>query len=218
MKARSHRQEIDHRTIKLMMGSIAIAFPILISALSRPGITSISASYFEGGWPQTIFIGFLFAIAAFLMAYNGLSKLEMYLSKLASIAALGVAWFPCACTAQPELIPHIHEVFASLMFLILAFFCYLFFKRAKAKGYFQAHARAAVYATCGALILLSIIVLGYNVLTHGSLAASIPRLIFYGEAVGLIAFGVAWLTASRVLPLLTLPNERFSPLKELNPD
>lgn len=218
MNAQPKRQEIDHRTIKLIMGVIAIAFPILISALSRPGITSISASYFEGGWPQTIFIGFLFAIAAFLMAYNGLSRLEMYLSKLASLAALGVAWFPCACSSQPELIPHIHEVFASLMFLVLAFFCYSFFKRAKAKGYFQAHARAAVYAVCGVLIVLSIVTLAYNAFTHGSLSNGIPRLIFYGETVGLIAFGVAWLTASRVLPLLTLPSERFSPLKNVNPD
>ena len=33
-------------------------------------------------------------------------------------------------------------------------------------------------------------------------------LVFWGETVGLVSFGISWLTASRVLPLITLPSER----------
>ena len=33
----------------------------------------------------------------------------------------------------------------------------------------------------------------------------IPRIVFYGEAMALSAFGVCWLVASRVLPVLTRP-------------
>lgn len=87
-----------------------------------------------------------------------------------------------------------------------------------AKDYPQAKLRAAIYACCGVAIVLSIVVLGYDGLTENSLSAAIPRLTFYGEATGLIAFGISWLTASRVLPVLTRPNERFSPLNDLNPD
>ena len=36
----------------------------------------------------------------------------------------------------------------------------------------------------------------------------IPRIVFYGEAMALSAFGVCWLVASRVLPVLTRPEER----------
>ena len=211
-------QEIDHRTIKLIVGIIAISLASLTSMFASSAITSISASFYEGGWSQTIFIGFLFAIAAFLMAYNGQSKPEMILSKIAALAALGVAMFPCKCDTHTEIIPNIHGVSAGLMFLILAYFCYAFFQRAKAKGYPQANARAAIYALCGIAIVLSIITLGYDGLTGNSLSERIPRLTFYGEAVGLIAFGISWLTASRSLPVLTRPAERFSPFKDVNPD
>ncbi len=38
---------------------------------------------------------------------------------------------------------------------------------------------------------------------------SVERLTFYGEMAGLLAFGIAWLTASRVLPVVTNADERF---------
>lgn len=210
-------QEIDHRTIKLIVGIIAISLASLTSMFASNSITSISASFHEGGWSQTIFIGFLFAIAAFLMAYNGLTKREMILSKIAALAALGVAMFPCKCGTHTEIITNIHGVSAGLMFLILAYFCYAFFQRAKAKGYPQAKARAAIYALCGISIVLSIITLGYDGLTGNSISKGIERLTYYGEAVGLIAFGISWLTASRTFPILTRPAERFSPFKNVNP-
>ena len=84
------RQEIDHRTIKLVVGLIALSLPCLTSFFAGTVITSISASYYEGGWSQSIFIGFLFAISSFLLAYNGMSRPEMLLSKLAAVAGLGV--------------------------------------------------------------------------------------------------------------------------------
>ena len=218
MDSTTKRQEIDHRTLKLIVGVIAISLAGLTAAFADSRITSISASYHEGGWSQTVFIGFLFAIAAFLMAYNGLTKPEMVLSKVASVAALGVAMFPCKCETHEEIIPNIHAISAALMFLILAYFCRAFFARAKVKGYPQAKLRAAVYALCGVLIVGSIVVLAYDGLTGNSISQDIPRLTFYGEATGLVAFGFSWLTASRVLPGLTRADERFSPLNAVNPD
>jgi len=64
-------REIDHRTLKLLVGLMALSLPFFTSLLAKNPITSISASYYEGGWSQSIFIGFLFAISAFLLAYNG---------------------------------------------------------------------------------------------------------------------------------------------------
>jgi hypothetical protein len=212
------RQEIDHRTIKLIVGVVALSLAGLTSFFASTAITSISASYHEGGWSQTIFIGFLFAIAAFLLAFNGLSQTDMILSKVASVAGLGVAMFPCECDGHLELVPYVHGVSAAVMFLILAYFCHGFFRRATAKGHPQAKARANVYAVCGIAILLSIVVLALDHLLGGSFSTHIPRLTFYGEATGLVSFGISWLTASRVLPVLTREDERFSPLSDRNPD
>jgi hypothetical protein len=212
-----NRREIDHRTIKLIVGIIALSLAGLTSALATSPITSISASYYEQGWSQSIFIGFLFAIAAFLLAYNGLSATEMILSKVAAVAALGVALFPCDCEGHPALVPYVHGASAAVMFLILTFFCYAFFRRAREKGYPQAKARAAIYAGCGTAILLAIVVLAIDTFSSRALSRGVPRLVFYGESVGLVAFGISWLTASCTLPLLTRHDERFSPLRAQNP-
>jgi len=210
------RQEIDHRTIKLVVGVIATSLAGLTSLFAQSRIASISASYYEGGWSQSIFIGFLFAIAAFLLAYNGQSRGEMVLSKVASVAALGVALFPCKCEVHTELVPYVHGVSAAVMFVVLACMCHGFYRRARDKGHAQANARATVYAICGLAIVLSIVVLALDNVTGGSIRAFVPRLTYYGETAGLVAFGISWLTASRVLPMLTRRDERFSPFRERN--
>ena len=73
MLAAPTRQEIDPRTLKLIVGLVAASLAGLTNVFAESPIASISASYYEAGWSQSIFIGFLFAIAAFLLAYNGLS-------------------------------------------------------------------------------------------------------------------------------------------------
>jgi hypothetical protein len=218
MALQPKREEIDHRTIKLIVGVIAISLPFLTSAFAGNAIASISASYYEGGWSESIFVGFLFAIAAFLAAYNGLSSAEMILSKVAACAALGVALFPCACGGHTALVPYVHGVSAAVMFLILAYFCRLFLKRAMEKGYPQAKARAAIYVLCATAIVMAIVALAIDHFTSDALTAWAPNFVFYGESVGLIAFGISWLTASRTIPVLAHENERFSPLRDANPE
>lgn len=204
--------EIDHRTLKLLVGVIALSLANLTSFFAGEGITSISASYYEGGWSQSIFVGFLFAISAFLLAYNGLSRSEMILSKVAGVAALGIALFPCGCDGHEEILPHVHFASAAAMFLVLAYFCYVFYRRARAKGHVEAKRRAGIYAVCGVAIVIAIAAVVIDTLAGGALTAKIPRLVFYCERIGLVAFGVSWLTASRTLPGLTRRDERFSPL------
>jgi predicted transporter len=216
------QEEINHLTIKLVVGLIALSLAPLTSFFAKSSINSISASYYAGAWSQSIFIGFLFAIAAFLLAYNGFSKPDMVLSKVASVAALGVAMFPCECANPSELVSQVHGISAvtvhgisaTAMFLILVYFCYSFYRRALSKGdYKQAKRRARLYVVCGILIIVSILTLAFDHFSKGILSSKVPKLIFYGELIGLVAFGVSWLTASRVLPGLTRQDERFSPFK-----
>ena len=122
MLSEPKRKEIDHLTIKFVVGLIAVSLAPLTDLFAKSRITSISASYYEGGWSQAILIGFLFAIAAFLVAYNGFSKTDMLLSKFAAAAALGVAMFPCECDTHAQVIPYVHYISAATMFLILVYF------------------------------------------------------------------------------------------------
>ncbi len=208
------RLEIDHRTIKLIVGCIALFLANVTSLLSQNAIESISASYHVGGWARDVFVGSLFAITAFLLAYNGYSTREMLLSKVAAIAAFGVAMFPCGCKVHPEIIPGLHGIAAGVMFVVLAALCYTFLGRARAKGHPEAMTRSYIYAGCGLTIIASIVVVGGDNLLGGAIADRVPRLTFYSERAALYAFGVAWLTASRVFPGVTSGAERFAPWKE----
>ncbi len=212
------RVEIDHRILRLLVGLIAIFLASLTSFFSETAIQSISASYHEGGWARDIFVGFLFAISAFLLAYNGRSTPEMVLSKVAAFAAMGVAMFPCTCGSHAEIIPYVHGTSAAVMFLILAVFCYMFFRRARDKGHSQARLRAYIYAICGVTIVASILIIGMDALSGGMISSRISRLMFYGERAGLVAFGVAWLSASHVFPLLTSELERLSLFSDRAPE
>lgn len=218
MLAAPRRQEIDHRTIKLIIGVVALSLAPLTELFASQRLASISAAYYAGGWSQSILIGFLFAIAALMLAYNGWSEREMVLSKVAAVAGLGVALFPCACCAHTPPLAWVHGASASVMFLILAWFCWVFYRRARTKSFAQARVRARIYLVCAVLILGVMSTIAVDEWLLGTGCARDSRLVFYGETVGLVAFGISWLTASRVLPVITAQEERFSPLRASNPD
>lgn len=219
MPARPQDHEIDHRTIKFLVGVIAITLSWLTSAFANDTLTSISAAYYDGGWSMVIFVGFLFAISALMLAYNGYTKVEMVLCKVAALCGICIAMFPCRCVNRDEIIEGLHGSAAIVLFLILAYLCWGFFHRARAKRYKQATVRSWIYAACGIAMLLSIGSLAVETFTQGGMTLHIhSRFVFYGEALGLVAFGVSWLTASRTLPFLTSRDERFSPLRPNNPD
>lgn len=199
------RPEIDQYTIKFLIGAIAFALPWLELALTGGSITSISASFWfdPGPWPRDVFVGCLFAIAAFMVAYNGVSEPEMWLAKVASLAALGVALFPCQCgDLTREIVPRVHLISAAALFAVLACFCYIFFRRARAKGHREAKWRAAIYSVTGVGMLVAMaLFLDYAISKR-------EQLVLWGETLGLVSFGIAWLTASRVLPGITPRWER----------
>jgi uncharacterized membrane protein len=209
--------EINNHTIKLIVGLIAVFLGNVTSFLSHNSIESISASYYVGGLTRDIFVGSLCAISAFLLAYNGRSKYEMLLSKVAAIAALGIALFPCKCGNHAEIIPRMHGISSFIMFLILAAFCYAFLQRARKKGHWQAVWREVIYGACGLVIVASIAAVVGDYFLKGAIAAKVPRLTFYCERAGLSAFGIAWLTASRVFPVITSRAERFAPWSDRMP-
>lgn len=96
------------------------------------------------------------------------------------------------------------------MFLVLAYFCYLFYLRARTKGHVEANRRAFIYAVCGVAIVASVAAVVIDSLAGERLSALFPRFVFYCEWTGLEAFGVSWLTASRILPVLTSRSSRHS--------
>lgn len=209
MRADFKLNEIDHHVLKFIVGITAIVLGNLSVFLSREALTSISAAYHTRGSARDVFVGLLFAISAFLTAYNGSSLTEMLLSKVAAAAALCVSVFPCECGTGTEIVPYVHYIAAAIMFVVLACFCVIFFRRARAKGHTEARWRSYLYAACGTIIVVSIALLAFDHFAGEPISSKVPRLVFYGERAGLVSFGVSWLVASRALPFITAPEERI---------
>lgn len=212
------KREINQLTMKLIVGVIAIGIASVTSFTSTKELplTSISEAYFAGDWSRNIFVGFLFAISAFLLSYNGETVVHMILSRVAALAGIGVAMFPCRCGNREEIIPYVHYASAAVMFIVLAYFCVAFYRHASGKNHRQAHWRAKIYLSCFGAMVLSIAVLLVNAVWGRELGIEdrFPRIVFFGEAMALTAFGVCWLVASRVLPGITRSDERHRLLTE----
>lgn len=202
-------EEIDHRVLKLMVGLIGLSLATATNLLSAGTILSISQSHCYGGWARDFFVGNLFAVAAFMAAYNGFSRKEMWVAKVTALAAIGVAWFPTACPTQGEIIPGAHVVSAVVMFLMLATMCRIFYVRARRRHLPGASRRAMLYAACGIAIVASMLMVVADHFLGGPLKSVVPRLEFYCEQVALVAFGVAWLASSHVVPWITAPEEKW---------
>jgi hypothetical protein len=228
--------EIDNRTMKLIVGIIALSLPAVTNYLAGfnggHSLDSISESYWRGGWPQSVFVGSLFAIASFLVAYNGLLRSEMVLSKVAAAAAVGVALFPCDCqhVSRPGcdvsygFPTGLHYLAAIMMFGVLTYFCFIFLRRARSKGGLkkgsralgtqnpQATLRGLIYIVCAVGIVVCTLAMAYNGATGGGITAHFSTFVFWAEAGGLWCFGISWLTSSHVLPVVNSEAERFKPL------
>lgn len=197
----------DYVTLRLLMGAMAFAIPIVVVYLAQPtALESISASYHTEA--QDAFVGMLFIVAAFLIAYRGRSPAQGLWSKVGAVAAALVAICPTSTAAKPD-VPSgpVHYSAAAILFLILAFFCYVFWKKTHESENPFKRRRAPIYAMCGIVMLASIVVIAAANWFFSETAKGL-RITFWGEWIALWAFGVAWIVAGKSLPFLSEPRER----------
>lgn len=198
------KPEIDYTTMKLIVGLIAISLSGITASFAKEPLLSISHAYCADGKTRDFFIGFLFAIAALMTAHNGASKHEKIASKVGGMSAVGIALVPTACTTDPG--SPWHFVFASIMFSILAWFCWSFYQRTKIKPHqTEAARRRVIYGCCGIGIVISMLLIAAKGI-FGWWQNTNATFLF--EAVGLALFGISWLIASHFLPFFDHPSER----------
>ncbi|MGI9432332.1 MAG: DUF998 domain-containing protein [Myxococcota bacterium] len=222
------RSEVfDYRALRLSVGVIALTLPIVLPAgqlhFSFAEIKPSISAYYHTGM-RDVFVGSLFAIAMFLLAYNGKETRDAVASRVACLAAVGVALFP---TINPDsdflptdiekLKSTIHSVSAGVLFGILAIFCLVFFR---ARLALQApltpkqQRRRRVYAVCGWVIVGCIVGLAVSYALRdwpfrGWREAS--KIVFFLEQIALVAFAVSWFTAGKwaALPFLVDPQDAY---------
>lgn len=191
---------INYRRLRFVMSLIAITLPVTVTVFSKTQLTSISASYYSE--TRYWFVGLLFFISALLLVYNGHNLGQNLWSKVAAVAAILVALNPTNCDGcAVDSTTWIHYGAALLLFVILAFFCFLpFSANAKEKGG-RGELRQKIYKTCGGFIFIFIglMALAWIFLPEDIIKAR--RIIYWGEFLSLLAFSVSWGTASQVSPI-----------------
>ena len=210
----------DYRTLRLLVGIIAFALPWVVTFVSSLELPSISYSYHTDA--RHWFVGLLFVVSAFLLAYNGHNTKQQRASKIASIAAFMVAVFPTSQNDEGTWVSGIHFGAALVLFGILTWFCFAFFRNGikaqrksikenpriniKLSGEIQTikeRVRSGIYIGCGIAMIMSMsaiaiakILVRLNVVPNELIGDW--SIVYWGEALALAAFGFAWLTAGKI--------------------
>jgi len=209
---------ISYLTIRKSIGILGIALPFVlvvgtVAAGACQEILPSVSSYYHSN-TRNIFVGILSAVSLFLFCYKGYDNKDKITSKLASLFALGIAFFPTSlelavppCTHPPvgnnSLISDIHLFSAAAFFLTLSYISlFLFTKTNTAHPTSEKKKRNVVYKTCGWAMLsgLSLIFI-YFVFIPGEGVESLAKYkpVFFLEAVCLVAFGTSWLTKGEAI-------------------
>ena len=191
----------DYRMLRLFMGVIALSLPYAVIFLSQDSLTSVSASYYSDA--RDTFVGMLFIVGAFLWAYNGHTFRQAVVSKIASVAAFFVGFFPTACDGCAVSLSSIaHFSAAAVLFSALAYFCLGPFREKTSGQSGKTGRRAAIYLVCGWLMVAAMLIALAAWLFVEEATVAKLRIVFWVELVALNAFGIAWITAGKWLPML----------------
>jgi hypothetical protein len=114
---------LNYRALRNSIGFIGFGLAIVLF---------VGAKLISGQWPQSVsgyyfspvrnvLVGALCTVSIFLMAYSGYNNLDRWVTNIAGICALGVAFFPTANPAfHPHWISYFHHFFSTLMLIFLA--------------------------------------------------------------------------------------------------
>jgi len=166
--------------------------------------SSISGYYYTG--MRNLFEGSLCAIAMFNFCCRGYDWKDEAAGIFSAACALGVAF----CPTTPDTVvlspyqQHVgtaHLIFASLLFITLAYFCLVLFKTTAAdrKVTRRKLQRNMVYTVCGWVILASIaMIILFKFLGRPYLFGELGAMFSF-ETTALIAFGIAWLVKGETI-------------------
>jgi len=209
MSSSNNSKVFDYRVLRLLVGIIAFAIPICVTIISSDSLSSISASYFTKA--RDAFVGMLFIVSAFLWAYNGHSKTQSYMSKIAAVSAIFVAVFPTVrdnCETSTTSV--IHYVSAFILFSILTYFCLgPFRKNTRGKGGKKGR-RSIIYLICGLIMFASMLGIGIGEIALSDELMATLRITYWAETIALFSFGCAWMVAGKYFkPLVDKDEELY---------
>jgi hypothetical protein len=202
---------ISYLTLRKVIGLLGLLLPFLVTLgawlLFQTGPRVSLSAYYHTGM-RDVLVGILFAIGFFLGSYKGYERKDNLAGNLAGVFAVGLALFPTAqagasCGGTCRISNYLHDGFAALLFLTLAYFSLgLFTKTDRTrKATPQKLQRNVVYRACGVTILACIALIPGRLLLPAGLFAAVEEHspILWLEALAVLAFGVSWLTKGEAI-------------------
>jgi len=217
---------IQYYVLRSLIGLAGFSLPLAVwlGSMALDGqdlLSSISTYYYSS--MRDVLVGILIIIGVFLAtykAYRGRGERlwgwlsDDLLTNVAGVAALGIAFFPTAacaverCTTgfpgppwtRGSAVFVVHVGSAAVFFIamgIMALFVFTKSDRRKPGGAL----RHWTYVVTGTIILACAVAMGVYGLLPATLRARLSPLnpIFWAEALGIWAFGIAWLMKGRAL-------------------
>ncbi len=193
---------ISYLSLRRIVGIIGISLPFVLAIgnllLGSDGIEKTMSAYYYTKMGD-VFVGSLFAIAVFLMTYQGWDWRDNLAGDVAGISAIGVALFPVApeletLTRTQLICDLLHALFAGLFFFALAYFCLVLFRKFSPDQPPTAEKmqRNKVYSACGYAILICVVLIGIQYLfLHLGMLTEL-HYVFWLESLAIVAFGVSW--------------------------
>ena len=203
---------ISFLTLRRTIGYLGIGLPLILVAgsavIANCGQVQPSISAYYHTVMRDVFVAVISMIAIFLFTYKGYDQYDKISCKLASIFAMGVAFFPTGIeelevcvvnyelAASSRLIGQLHLFFACCFFLTISYISIgLFTKTNKKVLSITKQRRNLIYRVSGYLIIACLVAIAiyWWVILDMFPGSKNLRLVFFLETIALIAFGVSWL-------------------------
>lgn len=204
----------SYLALRKAVGIIGILLPLVLSiGTNLVGDVSglrPSISLYYGTSMGDVLVGALCAVGLFLLFYAGYEPIDNWAGNVAGTFAIGTALFPAVVgpyrvegfpgvAGFPPWVRTAHLICAALFFITLAFFSLFLFTRTAgdAPPTRQKQIRNRIYVVCGVVIVLALLV----IVVYSALVPLAERssLVFFTEAIALLAFAVSWLTKGEAI-------------------
>jgi hypothetical protein len=205
-----HPHLISPKSLMITIGILGFALPVMLiigaAILQNCELIQNSISAYYHTIMRNLLVGVLCAVALCLFAYKGYGPYDNIAGNLASLFAVGVAFFPTSIGAPFTLCLPVeidsgsfntfHFISASLLFLTLAFFSLKLFTKGEKNPTDRKKIRNVIFKICGYLILLFIALIALYLFVLADKFPDLARIrpVFWLEALSLWAFSFSWLT------------------------
>ena len=202
---------ISFLTMRKAIGFIAMVFPfaLIFGAMFGgyvPMQDSISAYYWTTS--NIIFVSMLVTFGIFLLSYNGYDKRDKWITSIAGVSMLLVAFFPCEGSPVPDYLfmflpvkasAIIHYTAAISTFSLMGVMSLFQFTQGSSDTK-QKKKRNLIYKISGITIFATIaLMVVIQFIPHGREVTDVIRLWYWLESIILWAFGVSWLVKGEAI-------------------